>query len=44
MTVGDFVSIPRGMPHKYIVQGERAVIVSMDAPYYDPNKTIRLSE
>lgn len=39
---GDLISIPAGMPHKYFVKGKEAVIVSMDAPYYDPDKTILL--
>lgn len=39
---GDLVSIPAGMPHKYTVRGRKAIIVSMDAPYYDPEKTILL--
>lgn len=39
---GDMISIPKGMPHKYMVKGKDAIIVSMDAPYYDPAKTILL--
>ncbi|MBS1948427.1 MAG: cupin domain-containing protein [Bacteroidetes bacterium] len=39
---GDMISIPAGIPHKYIVKGSEAIIVSMDAPYYDPSKTIIL--
>ncbi len=39
---GDIISIPKGMPHKYIIKGKQAVIVSMDAPYYNPAKTILL--
>ncbi len=39
---GDFVSIPKDMPHKYIVRGKKALIISMDAPYYDPAKTVIL--
>jgi len=39
---GDIISIPKGMPHKYLVVGKQAIIVSMDAPYYDPSKTILL--
>ena len=38
---GDFISIPAGMPHKYWAL-EKSVLVSMDAPYYDPRKTIPL--
>lgn len=37
---GDFVSIPQGVPHKYWVKSKRALIISMDAPYYDPAKTV----
>lgn len=39
--VGDFLSIPKGVPHKYWPEGT-SYIVSMDAPYYDPKKTIVL--
>lgn len=39
---GDLLSIPAGVPHKYTIKGRRAIIMSMDAPYYDPNKTIML--
>lgn len=39
---GDMISIPAGMPHKYKVKGRKAIIVSMDAPYYNPDKTIIL--
>lgn len=39
---GDMISIPAGMPHKYSIKGKKAIIVSMDAPYYDPAKTIIL--
>ncbi|MBS1490446.1 MAG: cupin domain-containing protein [Bacteroidetes bacterium] len=39
---GDMISIPIGVPHKYTVKGRRAIIISMDAPYYDPAKTIIL--
>lgn len=39
---GDLLSIPAGVPHKYTVKGRKAIIVSMDAPYYDPGKTIIL--
>jgi mannose-6-phosphate isomerase-like protein (cupin superfamily) len=42
--VGDFISIPAGVRHKYdvIKPGARALLVSMDAPPYDPKKTIVL--
>lgn len=39
---GDLISIPAGVPHKYSIKGKEAIIVSMDAPYYDPAKTIVL--
>ena len=39
---GDFVSIGAGVPHKYRVKSERALIMSFDAPAYDPKKTIYL--
>lgn len=42
MKEGDLLSIPAGMPHRYTVKGKNAIIVSMDAPYYDPGKTIML--
>lgn len=39
---GDMISIPAGMPHKYTIKGKDAIIISMDAPYYDPTKTVVL--
>ncbi len=39
---GDFISIPAEMPHKYWSLSPRATMVSMDAPYYDPRKTVVL--
>jgi mannose-6-phosphate isomerase-like protein (cupin superfamily) len=36
---GDYISIPRGVAHQYRVVGESALLISMDAPYYDPAKT-----
>lgn len=41
LRVGDFLSIPKGMPHKYWPTGT-SYLVSMDAPYYDPAKTVLL--
>lgn len=38
---GDFLSIPPSVPHKYWAL-ERSLLVSMDAPYYDPKKTVVL--
>ena len=39
---GDFISIPADIPHKYWSLSETALLVSMDAPYYDPKQTILL--
>ncbi|WP_347924255.1 cupin domain-containing protein [Pontimicrobium sp. SW4] len=39
---GDFISIPKNIPHKYWTITKTALLASMDAPYYDPKKTIRL--
>ncbi|MGZ3694303.1 MAG: cupin domain-containing protein [Bdellovibrionota bacterium] len=39
---GDFISIPAGVPHKYWSLTPISMLVSMDAPYYDPEKTISL--
>ena len=39
---GDFISIPANVPHKYWSLTEKAKLVSMDAPYYDPKKTVAL--
>lgn len=39
---GDFLTIPRNIPHKYQTITPVALIISMDAPYYDPKKTIAL--
>ncbi|MCB9025227.1 MAG: cupin domain-containing protein [Bdellovibrionaceae bacterium] len=39
---GDFISIPKNAPHSYKSITANSVFVSMDAPYYDPNKTFRL--
>jgi quercetin dioxygenase-like cupin family protein len=42
ITKGDFISIPAGVPHKYWSLTEKSMLVSMDAPYYDPAKTVAL--
>lgn len=42
ITKGDFISIPAGVPHKYWSLTKTSMVVSMDAPYYDPAKTIPL--
>ena len=39
---GDYISIPAGMKHGYTVPPNKtALLISMDAPPYDPQKTIR---
>ncbi len=40
--MGDFISIPANVPHKYWSLTQIAKLVSMDAPYYDPKKTVLL--
>ena len=42
MKKGDFISIPKDVPHKYWSLSKKSLLVSMDAPYYDPKKTVRL--
>jgi len=42
MEKGDFISIPANVPHKYWSLTEKSKLVSMDAPYYNPKKTINL--
>lgn len=39
---GDFITIPVDVPHKYWSLTAKSIFVSMDAPYYDPKKTIPL--
>ena len=41
-TVGDFIVIPRGVRHSYNVpgKGDRALMLTFDAPPYDPKKTV----
>src|SRR4051794_38830352 len=42
LRAGDYISIPAGMKHGYTVPGDKpALLLSMDAPAYDPQKTIR---
>ena len=42
LQAGDYVSIPAGMKHGYTVAtGKSALLISMDAPPYDPQKTVR---
>ncbi len=38
----DFISIPKNVAHKYWTISPRAYLLSMDAPYYNPDKTISL--
>ena len=41
LQAGDYISIPAGMKHGYTVSKEKsALLISMDAPPYDPQKTI----
>jgi quercetin dioxygenase-like cupin family protein len=39
---GDFISVPAKVPHKYWSLTRTSKLVSMDAPYYDPKKTVAL--
>ena len=41
---GDLIVIPRGIRHCYDVpaKGERALLLTFDAPPYDPRKTVNL--
>ena len=42
LRAGDYISIPAGMKHGYTVPADKpALLISMDAPPYDPQKTIR---
>jgi quercetin dioxygenase-like cupin family protein len=41
---GDFISIPADVPHKYWSLTENAFMVSTDAPFYDPRKTISVKD
>lgn len=43
-TAGDFIVIPKGVRHSYDVpaQGDRALVLTFDAPPYDPRKTVQL--
>lgn len=43
LKAGDYISIPPNMPHAYWVDaGEKALLVSFDAPAYDEKKTVFL--
>jgi mannose-6-phosphate isomerase-like protein (cupin superfamily) len=41
---GDFIVIPRGVRHSYDVPsvGDRALLLTFDAPPYDPKKTVSI--
>ena len=43
-TVGDLIIIPKGVRHCYDVpaKGERALLLTFDAPPFDPRKTVNL--
>jgi mannose-6-phosphate isomerase-like protein (cupin superfamily) len=43
-TVGDFIVIPRGVRHCYDVpaKGDRALLLTFDAPPFDPRKTVNI--
>ena len=42
--VGDFIVIPKGVPHCYDIppNGPRALLLTFDAPPYDHKKTVNL--
>jgi quercetin dioxygenase-like cupin family protein len=42
LSLGDYLSIPARVPHKYWSLTPKVRIVSMDAPYYDSKKTVWL--
>ena len=43
-TAGDFIVIPRGVRHCYdaAAPGEKALLLTFDAPPYDPKKTVNV--
>jgi quercetin dioxygenase-like cupin family protein len=42
LRAGDYISIPAGVKHGYTVPADKpALLISMDAPPYDPQKTVR---
>lgn len=43
---GDLIIIPKGVPHAYDVarKGEHALLLTFDAPPYDPKKTLPVKE
>ena len=45
LRAGDYICIPAGMKHGYRVPADQpALLISMDAPPYDPQKTIRSTD
>ena len=45
LQAGDYISIPAGMKHGYRVPVDKtALLISMDAPPYDPQKTVRSND
>ena len=44
--IGDFIIIPKGVRHRYdvVAKGERALLLTFDAPPYDPRKTVNVEE
>jgi quercetin dioxygenase-like cupin family protein len=42
--VGDLIIVPKGVRHRYDVpaKGQRALLLTFDAPPYDPRKTVNL--
>jgi quercetin dioxygenase-like cupin family protein len=43
-TTGDLIIIPKGVRHRYDVpaKGDRALLLTFDAPPYDPSKTVNV--
>src|SRR5712691_10683227 len=43
-TVGDLIIIPKGVRHRYDVpaKGDRALLLTFDAPPFDPKKTVNV--
>jgi quercetin dioxygenase-like cupin family protein len=43
-TAGDLIIIPKGVRHSYDVpaKGDRALLLTFDAPPYDPRKTVNI--
>jgi len=45
-TAGDFIVIPKGVRHCYDIpnSGDRALLLTLDAPPYDPKKTVSVAD